>query len=110
MRFSSGEVLGRAVVVTIRNFVTFFVMALIVSAPVFALGQVLLVEDPGSRDVGVRVEEYGLVVPKVQHGSPAVQTLVVVLELIAQGVLAGALSYGVFQALRGQRPSLGACL
>ena len=60
MTFSAGGVLGRAFNVTIQNFVTFFVLALIVSAPVYALGHFLQVEDIYSADPGLRIGEHGL--------------------------------------------------
>ncbi len=110
MQFSAGRVLSRSFTVTIQNFVTFFVLALIVSAPVIVVGHLLKADDSVGMDPGVRLDEYGELVVTEAKGSPASQGIVMLLNMIAQGVLAGALAFGVFQALRGQRVSLGACL
>ena len=110
MQFSAGRVLRRSFTVTIQNFVTFFVLALIVSAPVIVAAHLLKADDAVGMDPGVRLDEYGELVITDAKGSPAAQGVVMLLNMIAQGVLAGALSYGVFLALRGQRASIGVCL
>jgi len=112
MQFSAGGVLGRAFTVTFQNFLTFFVLALIVSAPVIVVGHVLQTHESVGigADPGLRVDERGLVVMEPAPSSTTAQGLVWALQMITQGVLGGALSYGVFQALRGQRLTLGACL
>ncbi len=111
MKFSAGGVLSRAFTVTFQNFLTFFVLALIVSAPVIVVGYLLKADDAVGMDPGFRMDEYGeLVVTGGPQPSRAAQGIVMLLNMVAQGVLAGALAFGVFQALRGQRVSLGACL
>jgi hypothetical protein len=111
MRFTAGSVLGRALETTFKNFLPFFVLTLIVSAPVLVLEHMW--EVPGHGTVAeeeIRLED----LRGARHArDPRLTSRAAVLgllNLVTQGVAAGALSYGVFQSLRGKPAGIGDCL
>jgi hypothetical protein len=110
MQFSAGNVISRAFGVTTKNFLTFFIIALLVMGPILVINHMLGV---GEVDISYEEIEVGgstLRVAKASQVSPAKQVLGMILSTVGQSVLAGALAFGVFQSLRGNRPSVGDCI
>ncbi len=109
MQFSAGEVISRAVGVTFKNFLTFFVIGVVVMGPLLAVNHALgLSEKP---TLEVRVNDTPL--SRLEEPPPVdakKQLIGMVLNMVGQSVLAGALAFGVFQSLRGARPGVGECL
>ncbi len=85
--FSAGEVIGRSFSVWFRNFVPFSVVTLVVNLPVLVLAAVVP-EDAGA---GWRI-------------------LLNLVNALVELVIAGALTYGVLESLRGERVPLGTLL
>ncbi len=95
--FRIGGVLGRSFSILFQNIVPFGVIALLFTLPsslIFLASGTQLVTPTG--------------VPA--DGFAGVIALVMVVQLVSYTVATGSLVYGTFQALRGRRPGLGACL
>jgi hypothetical protein len=89
MGFSAGRVLGRAVTVFVKNIVPFTLLSLIIHAPLIVYAAVLGGGTPNlsSFQTFVWVERFG--------------------TLILGAIVSGAVTFGVFQELRGTPSSLG---
>ena len=85
--FSAGEVIGRSFSVWLRNFVPFSVVTLAINVPLFVLAAI------APLDAG-----------------PAWSLLLNLVSGLAELVVAGALTYGVLEGLRGSRVPLGTLL
>jgi hypothetical protein len=85
--FSAGEVIGRSFSVWLRNFVPFSVVTLLINVPLLVLAAA------APLDAG-----------------PAWSLLLNAVSGLAELVVAGALTYGVLEALRGSRVPLGMLL
>src|SRR5512138_3055834 len=83
--FSAGDVIGRSFSVWIRNFVPFSIVTLVINVPVLVLAAIA----PADAGPGWRLSFS-------------------VLNALVELVVVGALTYGVLQALRGERLSLAA--
>jgi len=91
MVFSAGSVLARGFTIFFKNFIPFSVLALIVHSPVILYAAVVG-SDPSL---------------------PAIKTYAAVAGiggLLLTAITVGAVTYGVFQQLRGSRPSIGQCI
>jgi hypothetical protein len=103
--FSVGGVLGEAFSILIRNIAPFAIISLIVTAPFFVYAYfvgatvVQTTSDLSGTTVGVSSSIVG-------GGALAAWLLQVVLTQVA----VGAISYGVFQEMRGQRADFGQCV
>ncbi len=87
MRFQVGDVLSSAFSVTAKGFIPFFLIGLIVYIPLFLLVTVV-----------------------VTAASPALFTLLALLGWVFSYVVAGAITYGVVQALKGNQISVSESL
>jgi hypothetical protein len=113
MTFSAGSVLGRAIGVTGKNFLTFFLIALIVMGPVVALQRLIGVGEPVSSVAGEpKSSRSGRGEAKSADERPDVKKELagMVLNFVGQSILGGAFAFGVFQSLRGGRAGVGECL
>ncbi len=103
MRFSAGAVLSRGFAVLGRNLGPFLVLSLLTNLPVFAVqlavGQVPV--EPFRPDQAQ--------VAQMPRFDP-LQLLPSLLSIVMSAILAGALTYGVVQDLRGRRAGLGQTL
>jgi hypothetical protein len=104
MQFSAGSVISRAFGVTTKNFATFLVIGVVVMVPILVLNHLLVPDAPDFGDL----RDLDRVEPST--ASPVRQLASTLLNMVGQSVLAGALAFGVFQSLSGQRPSVGECL
>lgn len=113
MTFSAGSVIGRALGVTGKNFLTFFLIALIVMGPVVALQRLIGVGEPVARAAGERKPARrggGEAEAAAKRPDPKKELAGMVLNFVGQSVLGGAFAFGVFQSLRGGRAGVGECL
>ncbi len=90
--FSAGSVIGRSFAIWLKNLVPFTLLSLIVFSPLFGY---TFVFSSGE-----------LTVERIQRYTLIIMPLTMVLGFIATG----AMTYGVFQQLRGQPASIGKCL
>jgi hypothetical protein len=90
MTFSVGSVLSRSWSIYLANLVPFFILALIVQVPSF-LWTLLYKPDPLEPNMIMNLA-----------GS--------VLPMVLGFILTGALTYGVFQQMRGRKASIGDCI
>ncbi|NNG05519.1 MAG: hypothetical protein HKM95_15655 [Inquilinus sp.] len=91
--FSVGAVLGRSFGIWFRNFIPFSLMSIIVTSPSFILAMATQ-PDLGSQSPAA--------------GGGAVATFATIfVDLVVNALLVGALAYGTFQDLRGNRASIG---
>jgi hypothetical protein len=93
-RLAVGEVLAETFEIYFKNIIPFTILTALAFAPVFILGGYL--EAAGKATPALAVASAGLV---------AVATLLICLPLAT-----AAITYGVFQQMRGQDTSLGSCL
>jgi hypothetical protein len=104
-QFSVGGVLGEAFSILMRNIAPFVVISLIVTAPLFVYAYfagaavVQTTSDLSGTTVGVSSSIVGV-------GALAAWLLQIVLTQVA----VGAISFGVFQEMRGQRADFGQCV
>lgn len=111
MQFSAGNVISRAFSVTAKNFLTFFIIALVVMGPILVINHVLGVGKVNVEYEDMVVEGVGTYrVAKTADVSWAKQIFGMILNTVGQSILAGALAFGVFQSLRGNKPAVGDCL
>jgi hypothetical protein len=110
MQFSAGNVISRAFGVTTKNFLTFFIIALIVMGPILVLEHLIGTGDAEVtyQDIEIGGQTHRL--PATVEVSRTKQILSQLLHLVGQGILGGALAFGVFQSLRGGSVSVGECI
>jgi len=111
MTFSASSVISRSLGVTTRNFLTLFVLSLIVMGPI-AVVSYFLTPDAANLEkalADVQVGRVGVASDALaKQSSPGRQFLVSMLQMVGQAVVAGAVSFVVFQSLRGGKTSIGA--
>jgi len=104
-RFSVGGVLGTGFEILSKNAVSFGMIALVVTLPSFIYQ---LINGGSPVTTNTTAAEGGFYVERSILGGDAL--LAVLIELILRQIAVGAISYGVFQEMRGQRVALADCL
>ena len=94
--FEVGAVLSSSFSVYFSNFISFFTIGLLFNLPVFVFNYL--------NGTGAFLD---VVEPRMLFAIPFVVGL---LSLILGNVVTGAISFGVFQFLRGKKPSIGSCI
>lgn len=100
-QFSVGRVLSKSLEIFGRNFATFFALAALFMIPT------LLVEwffNPAFSD------DLAQIAAASEGGSAGYEALSNIVNLICSGLVSGALVFGTFQDLRGQKARFGDCL
>ena len=103
--FSVGGVLGQGLDVFSKNAVPFGIISLIVTVPSFVYQ---LINGTAAVATNATVGGGSVYVERSVAGGGAVVTLLI--GLVLRQVAVGAISYGVFQEMRGQRADLADCL
>lgn len=104
--FGVGNVLSRGFDVLSKNFVSFGVIALIVTVPSF-LYQLINGAAPVTTETTTTADGTFHVGRSIVGGGALIAVLI---ELVLRQVAVGTISYGVFQEMRGQRAALADCL
>lgn len=112
MQFSAGSVFTRSIGVSLRNFIPFLIIGLIIYAPVIAVQVALAPDAPvnelaGAFDEGRRLGASAQP-PRADPGFfSGGELLDLVLGTVAQGLLAASLAYATFRSLQGERAGIG---
>jgi hypothetical protein len=104
-RFSVGGVLGQGFEVFVKNLVPFGIISLVVTFPSFVYQ---LINGASAVTTDATMGNGTVYVGRSVAGGGAF--LAILIELALRQVAIGAISYGVFQEMRGQRADLADCL
>jgi len=98
-RFSIGNVISRSLSIYTANFVPFILIALIIQAPMIIYG-FMATADPFAADFLIQSQE----------ASPFKPLLESLVSMVLANIVTGAIIFGVFQQLQGERVDMSTCV